>query len=323
MRFSNIICPLAIFITISCGSNSASGGGGSQVGTSSFTKTQIPISITEPEDRADYYITHYWDNYNFADTALLHNVEVTEQAFVDFLDVMRIARAGAVSSGIDKHLNSAIAADSVAGVGALPLFRDLYERYLWDPNSPMRNDELYIVYLGRVIGNKKIADIDKVRAEYQMELASKNRVGHKAADFKFAAYNGEGGHVKRSLYRNFGRAVGSDFTVVFFYNPDCQACKEIRTTLVSSGIISVLEKRGRLNVLAVYTDQDLNLWTTYAKSNGMPAHWVNGYTMGVQDDISELYDLKAIPTMYLLDSENNVLLKDATVWQIEEFLGSL
>ena len=33
-----------------------------------------------------------------------------------------------------------------------------------------------------------------------------------------------------------------------------------------------------------------------------------------------LYDLKAIPTLYLLDKNKKVLLKDAVVGQIEQYL---
>lgn len=35
----------------------------------------------------------------------------------------------------------------------------------------------------------------------------------------------------------------------------------------------------------------------------------------------EIYDLKAIPTLYLLNKEKKVLLKDATFQQIENYLS--
>lgn len=37
-------------------------------------------------------------------------------------------------------------------------------------------------------------------------------------------------------------------------------------------------------------------------------------------DQKNLYDLKAIPTLYLLDKDKTVLLKDATAEEIEEYL---
>jgi hypothetical protein len=37
----------------------------------------------------------------------------------------------------------------------------------------------------------------------------------------------------------------------------------------------------------------------------------------------ELYDLKAMPTLYLLDKDKKVLLKDAPVEQVEQYLAHL
>ena len=39
-----------------------------------------------------------------------------------------------------------------------------------------------------------------------------------------------------------------------------------------------------------------------------------------QSKEKQLYDLKAIPTLYLLNKEKTVLLKDATTQAIEEYL---
>ena len=43
----------------------------------------IPDSLTNPKDRADYLITHYWDNFNFMDT--IYESLPIEQAFVDYI----------------------------------------------------------------------------------------------------------------------------------------------------------------------------------------------------------------------------------------------
>ena len=44
----------------------------------------------------------------------------------------------------------------------------------------------------------------------------------------------------------------------------------------------------------------------------LPAEWINAYD-GAQDiNVGELYDLRAIPSLYLLDRNKKVLLKDFT-----------
>lgn len=314
MKSIRTVLLLAIFMTTGCGcgSNAARGGAVGQDGQEQkpeFKMVEVPISITSAQGRAEYLLAHYWDNYDYRDTSLINCADATEQGFVNFLDVMKYGRDGAVSLGIRNNLDGALGGDSIA-VG---VFRDYYERYLWDPNSPMRNEEVYILYLREVMASPKIADVDKIRAEYQLEQAMKNRVGTVAHDFR---YRGIGGNVG-----TLHGMRGKDYTLLFFYNPDCPACSEIKTEVLSSGVVSALIHRGALRVLAVYTDEDLELWRS--RAGEMPKGWAVGATHGVDAGIMDNYDLKAIPTIYLLDSQHNVLIKDATVWQVEDFLRSL
>ena len=51
-----------------------------------------------------------------------------------------------------------------------------------------------------------------------------------------------------------------------------------------------------------------------------PKEWINGYDKKLVIKEKNLYDLKAIPTLYLLDKDKKVLLKDATVAQIDQYL---
>lgn len=59
------------------------------------------------------------------------------------------------------------------------------------------------------------------------------------------------------------------------------------------------------------------------KLSDMPDNWVNAYDEKLQISNEELYDLKAMPTLYLLDKEKKVLLKDAELKDIVLFLESL
>lgn len=52
----------------------------------------------------------------------------------------------------------------------------------------------------------------------------------------------------------------------------------------------------------------------------MPANWINGFDSNQEIANEELYDLKAMPTLYLLDKGKKVLLKDADLDEILLFL---
>lgn len=49
--------------------------------------------------------------------------------------------------------------------------------------------------------------------------------------------------------------------------------------------------------------------------------WIDGYDEGQRLTREQVYDLKAIPALYLLDAEKRVILKDASFEQVEERLS--
>lgn len=74
---------------------------------------------------------------------------------------------------------------------------------------------------------------------------------------------------------------------------------------------------GRVTVLAVYTEDNEKAWQSALSE--MPHEWIVGQDrMQIHEDA--LYDIKAMPSLYLLDSERRVLLKDASYRKICDFL---
>jgi thiol-disulfide isomerase/thioredoxin len=257
--------------------------------------------IVEHTDRANYLSRHYWDNFDFADTAYIHLPQITEQAFVDYIDVLLLASDSVSSAAIKEMLKKA----EVEPV-MFTYFTDLYEKYLYDPNSPMHNDELYIPALEAMLVSPVVAE--KIRPAHLLKLARKNRIGKKAADFTYTLANGKNGTL---------HAIRSDYTLLFFYNPGCHTCKEIMDQLTASLRINYLMQEKKLTIVAVYPDEDLTEWNIYLAQ--VPGEWINAYDKGAKVQNEEIYDLKAIPTLYLLDKDKKVILKDTTVELLENY----
>ncbi|KAA5118039.1 DUF5106 domain-containing protein, partial [Bacteroides fragilis] len=55
--------------------------------------------------------------------------------------------------------------------------------------------------------------------------------------------------------------------------------------------------------------------------NDFAKEWTNGYDKELVIKNKNLYDLRAIPTLYLLDKNKTVLLKDATLQKVEQYLA--
>lgn len=269
-----------------------------------FTLPAIPTMLNTPELRADFLVRHYWDNVNFADTNYIHHPDITEQAWVDYIDILKVVPDTTAKSAIKSLFRSTEKEKKV-----FLYFTEMADKYLYDPNSPMRNEEFYIPVLDVMLETGLLSDAEKIRPQERRRLAEQNRPGKQALDFSYTLASGRQG----TLY-----GVKAQYTLLFFNNPGCHACAETIAALQQAYGINREMSAGRLKILAVYPDEERDEWERHLAD--FPKEWLNGYDKGTVISEKNLYDLKAIPTLYLLDKDKKVLLKDATVAQIEQYL---
>lgn len=271
-----------------------------------FTMVSIPSELTAPKDRAHYLVSHYWDHFDFTDTTYMHTPEITEQAFANYVEILPHTQKETAYLSIKKMLTKA---ENDKNGKMYPYFLELFKKYLYDPNSPLRNEEYYIPVAEYIIENKISNDTDKERAMFDLNLMKKNRIGEKATDITYILASGKNG----SLYN-----IKANYTLLYFYNPDCRACEELINYMKYSSVINALTQNGMMKVLAVYPDKDISIWQKHLKD--IPEKWINGYDKNTIIKDKLLYDLKAIPTIYLLDNNKHVILKDAQIQKVEEYL---
>lgn len=270
-----------------------------------FKLPAIPPMLTAPEQRADFLVKHYWDNVNFADTNYIHHAEVTEQAWADYCDILNHVPLQAAQTAVKKTITQAEKEKKVYNY-----LTELADKYLYDPNSPMRNEEFYIPVLEAMVASPILDETEKIRPKARLELAQKNRKGTKALDFNYTMASGS----QSTLYK-----IQAEYTLLFINNPGCHACTEGIAAIKNSSVISKLIADKKLKVLALYPDEELDEWKKH--QNEFPAEWINGYDKKLTLKTENRYDLRAIPTLYLLDKNKMVLLKDAPATAIEEYLN--
>ena len=271
-----------------------------------YIRPEIPQMMTDPEQRAAYYVKHYWDGYSLADTAFIHSDD-TEQLYADFLDALQYVDATEYRSALQSMM-SRMEADSTAYAH----FCTLGKKYLYDPNSPMRNEDYYIPVLEQMLASARLSETDKLRPADRLKQALKNRPGMKAPDFSYVTPKGKQARMS---------GVIADYTLLFFYDPDCTNCREVEQILSEMPAFLEMQEKGVLRVLAVYPDEDENEWLL--KSSQMPRGWIVGWNK--QGDIRSktLYEIRATPTMYLLDKQKKVILKDASLEQTIQYLSAV
>lgn len=258
-----------------------------------LTLPVAPAVVSGKGTEANYIALRYWEKMEWEDRSWLSDTAAVEQTFADFLYLLQHIAPTTADEAIGNMMKGA-EKDSVMFVG----FFDMCNKYLYDPNSPWRNETLYIAVLNTFVSSNMVSETGKTRVRFQLEMAMKNRIGEPAADFSYTLTNGKVG----SLYK-----VKSAYTLLFFNNPDCHDCARVK------GVLEKINAPG-LKIVAIYPDEDLSLW----KSSAYPSGWINGHAENVE--INRLYDLKAIPTLYLLDNEKRVLMKDAEAEEIAQRL---
>lgn len=263
-----------------------------------------PYAISSEEEylRA---VEEYWDDFDFG-----IGERVTEYDTVDLVyamaDYVILIPAERADSLLRDLMHRAEASRQV-----LDLFATVTEIVLHDPNSPYRNDEYYIPILEVLAESPLYDEYDRIAPTYDLEIARKNRLGNVATDFTYTLANGRKGQL---------HDIEAEYTILMFSNPGCPMCRDIRNEMEASPLLNELHERGTLKIITLYPDEDIAAWREYLSE--LPAGWINAYDDGMRITEERLYSLRAIPSLYLLDSEKRVLVKDgSSVPQIENVIA--
>ncbi len=314
MKINHIVISTLAMLVMSCGTRKAE-----QFQALPFPDVMPPEMLEDPLDRAEYMAEHWWDRLTDeeraypSDSTLVSGVskDAVEQKFANWVNVLSMIRYESSSKAVRKLFDRAVKCEKKdTSSNVFETFAALVEKYLYDPNSPMRNEDLYGLYAERLSNCGFVDDGKRKAYEYDARMCALNRIGTKAADFRFEDRNGR----VRRLYD-----VKADFTVLFFSNPGCEACMEIINALKTTPQIAALISSGKVAVLNIYIDEDLEAWRSYMPI--YPDEWFNGFDPDFVIRTDILYNVRAIPSLYLLDKDKTVIMKDAITERVIDYLN--
>lgn len=252
-----------------------------------------------------YAREHLWDNFDFGDTLQLAYIDrkSVENAFEIYMTTF--------SSDEAEHYLPQFMRRTMTSKPMFEYFLDIAQKVLNGPNSLERDGEKYISVLEVALASDMLDEYEKMPYAHDLHIASQNRVGHRANDFVYTTADGRS---RQAL------ALKADYTLIFISNPECAMCGDIKRQIEQSPFIGQMVSNGRLKILVIYPDEDLSLWRKHLAD--YPTAWINAYDKGCVIAREQLYDLKAIPALYLLDREKRVLAKDCTdVRYIEKLIS--
>ena len=257
---------------------------------------QAPSMLQDAADINRFYAQNWWRDFDFADSlqAALTDSVYFMTLFTEWTRVLESAH------DLGPECVERVMLRASASKKCFDMFVKAAREVLADPNSALRDDELYMPVLRARIASPFTDEATRERCSYRLGILSQNRLGHKANNIRYTLADGFEG----TLY-----GIKAEFTLVFINNPGCEMCRSVREEICASDVLMRAVSSGRLKVLAIYPDQDLDEWLRYRSE--IPSNWINGYDKECVMRTSGTYNLAAIPSLYLLDKDKTVLVKDA------------
>lgn len=284
---------------------------GSVIVKDTFVLPHIPEEITDATERVKYLTLHFWDRFDFSDDALIAKPAVTEQAFVDYINILNYAEEEDARQSYKITLNRSIRNDKMH-----IHFASLFDKYYNGPNSPFFNPDSYKEVLNILVKSKTLPDIERSKYKFQLAMMNKNNPGERAANFKFTMADGS----VQSLHN-----VRSEYTILIFTNPECRNCAAtVERLKKSEEILRALGRnsttRQMLRIVNIFPENNSEMWHKHLSN--YPRNWINGYDKDMSIVKKQLYYIQAFPSLYLLDKDKKTVLKNTSVGEIESFFSS-
>lgn len=296
-----------VALMVACGSQSSASNNEEEASeaTLSFKLPYDDLTKIESLKQYEHYVAHFWDDFRFdiGDDVDRYSAEEVYSAFAKYVMTIPAPKA-------DSLLRTLIHR-AEASRPVLDFFAEMTGEILYDPNSPLRNDEYYIPILEELAKSPLLDEYDRQIPQHTLHIVKQNRLGEVANDFRYTLPNG----TQHSLH-----TLDADYTILLFNNPGCEMCKEVIDQVEHSKKLAELSRQHRIVTLAIYPDEDIEAWRQYLSH--MPKGWICGYDKEQTLTSERLYDLKAIPSLYLLDRNKHVLVKDGvSITDIENIIS--
>lgn len=265
-----------------------------------------PALITDPMDRADYILTHLFDGMTEIDTVLMGSADEREQFFANYFAINLNASEQARRETIRQFYQLATPAMDSIGMR-------LVSKYYGEPNSPFFDEASYLLMTEEAEKAGLLDEAEQIRLADRKALFLRNKVGEKAENFDYVLANGR----ETSLYNSI-----SGLTLLLFYDPECDTCHSTLYALSKDPRVKEMVDNG-LHILCIYAFGDEESWRHHLSE--LPPFATAGMDKKGVILSESLYDLKALPTIYLLDENCRVLMKDvilddSVLNEIEEYI---
>jgi len=268
---------------------------------------EAPAGVEDVQDfKYQYYKSHYWDYFDLADPVLLRlSSPVYREKYNTYLDKLVVQHPDSLIKEID-----AIVAEAKSN-------KDTYKYAVWTAMIKYQYPE--IMGLDAVY----VHLYDKYFATGEMDFWANDQLKKNLKDRADQLRNSLIGAtapnlimLDQNLKKQSLHNIDHDYTVIYFFDPDCGHCKKETPKLVEFYDKTTYD----VEIFAVSADTSMTKMKNYIKDMGMSWITVNG-PRTLTEPYQNLYDATTTPTIYVLDRKKKIIAKKLPADRLEEFLN--
>jgi len=252
----------------------------------------------------NYNKDHFFDNIDLTDERILRTPILYARLETFFSNVV-IQYPDSVNKAIDRLIKKCEPDHKIFQFVSVFLFNHFRESEIMGHDAVMVKlaDDIYLSGKADWVTKEFRDDLAK-----QVELLRNNLIGLTAKDLVMNSYSGR----FVSLHD-----VDKDFTILYFWEPNCGHCKEATPKLKE--YYNTVKNQG-VEVFAVCTTADKDAWSKYIEDNGLT--WINGWDPDRKSYFDYYYNVQATPMIYILDRNKKIIAKKLSVDDIPSFIGN-
>lgn len=275
----------------------------------SMLEPEIPKSVTKKGGSSAekyYYKEHFFDNIDFSDSRLLRSPVLHNK-----LDVFFKSTVYQFEDSIHFEMEKILSQTNIN----IEIYKYIlvYLINLAETTYSINTDELFVS-----IADKYFIGKPELWGDNNFLLNLKKRtdklrptlIGEKAPEILMQSYTGN----NISMFE-----IEADFTILYFWDPDCDHCREETPKL--NDVYKKFDN-DKVKIFAVYIGENYPLWSEFIKNNDLN-YWMNVYDPFNTSNYKTYYDLTITPLVILLDKDKRIIAKKISVDYLSIILNKI
>jgi thiol-disulfide isomerase/thioredoxin len=251
----------------------------------------------------NYYKAHYWDNFDFADERLVRT-PMLQRKIDRYLKELTVQVPDSLIRSADFVVEKAKADKEVLS------YTIWYITSQYEQPKVMGVDGLFVHMAEKYYytGIMPVTDSSTVsRIREKVEQVKPTLVGQPLPALS----------VSDTLQRPINlAAIKANYTVFFFYDPECGHCRESAPKLKKF----VDENRAKgIETVAIAVANSAENWKKYIREFKL-TNMIHGYDYSFRTDYRKQFDVATTPTIFVLDNSRKIIARKLPVEQLADFI---